>query len=87
VKLLVICRPAAGVDPDQIAPHAAEEMAALRELKAHGSLLDAYSPGWPGAILILDTDPAQIDQLLASLPLYRHGLIDTETIELHPFEL
>ncbi len=60
MKRLVICRPAAGVDPDQIAPHAAEAMTALRELKAHGPLLEAYSPGGPGAILIVDTDSDKI---------------------------
>jgi muconolactone delta-isomerase len=71
MKTLVICRPAAGVGREQIAPHAADELATLREFKARGALLEAYSPGGPGAVLIFDTDPAELDELLASLPLVR----------------
>ena len=34
-----------------------------------GALLDAYSPGGPGAVLIFDSDPAEVDEFVASLPL------------------
>jgi muconolactone delta-isomerase len=87
VKTLVICRPAAGVGREQIAPHAADELTALRDLKIRGALLDAYSPGGPGAVLVFDSDPADVDELVASLPLYRERLIEVETIPLHPFDL
>ena len=87
MKTLVICRPVAGVGPQEIAPHGAEEFAALHELKARGVLLEAYSPGGPGAVLIFDADPAELDELVASLPLHRKGLIEAETIQLRPFDL
>ena len=57
----------------------------LRSLKAAGTLLEAYSPGGPGAILIFEAEPSSVQQALASLPLVQGGLIDTEIIELHPF--
>jgi muconolactone delta-isomerase len=87
VKALVICRPVAGVGGQEIAPHGADELAALRELKARGVLLEACSPGGPGAVLIFDADPTDLDELVAALPLRREGLIETETIELRPFDL
>jgi hypothetical protein len=87
VKSLVICRPVAGVGREDIAPHAADELAALRQLKARGVLLEAYSPGGPGAVLIFDAEPGQLDELIGSLPLSREGLIEVETIQLRPFGL
>jgi hypothetical protein len=86
VKVLVICSPRPGVAPGQIAAHVAAEMAALRQLKSDGRLLDAYSPGGPGAILILDGEPAAVDSAVAALPMVREGLIETQIIELHPFD-
>jgi hypothetical protein len=83
--MLVVCRPGQNVTPGQIAAHAAAEMAALRQLRAAGSLLEAYSPGGPGAILIFDGDRAGVARALESLPLLREGLIEAEVIELHPF--
>jgi hypothetical protein len=86
MRVLVICRPRAGVDPaSDIAPHAVAEIAALRELRDRGVLLEAYSPGGPGAVLILDDGQCAVPDAIASLPLAREGLIDTEVIELHPF--
>ena len=88
MKTLVICRPAEGVGREQIAPHAAAELVALRELKSRGVLLEAYSPDGPGAVLILETNTAStIDELISSLPLYRAHLIEVETIQLQPFSL
>ena len=88
MKTLVICRPAEGVGREQIAPHAAAELVALRELKARGVLLEAYSPGGPGAVLIFETNVnSAIDELIDTLPLYRAGLIEVETINLQPFSL
>lgn len=85
MKTLVICRPAAGVGREQIAPHAAEELAVLRALKGRGVLTEAYSPGGPGAVLVFETDDGDVDTLVASLPLHQHGLIEVEKIQLHPF--
>ena len=84
MKTLIICRPRPGVGRAEIAPHADAEIAALKRLRAAGTLLEAYSPGGPGAILIVDGDQASADRLLRSLPLVRAGLIEPELIELHP---
>ena len=86
VKILVICRPKPGVDPKtQIAPLAPEEMAALRKLRDVGLLADTFSPGGPGAVLIVDGSWEEVDSALQTLPLVREELVDTEVIELHPF--
>ena len=86
MKTLVICRPVDGVGREQIAPHAAADLVALRELKALGILFEAHSPGGPGAVLIFETNAGSaIDDLVGSLPLYRAGLIEVETINVQPF--
>jgi len=85
VKVLVICRPQPGVQPGDIAAHAAAEMAALKELQADGTLAGAYSPGGPGAVLIFEASRPAVETALDALPLAREGLINTEIIELHPF--
>jgi hypothetical protein len=86
VNTLVICRPCAGVDPARdIAPHARKELDALHELRAAGLLTEAYSPGGPGAILILTGDREQALRTLQRLPRVREALIDTELLEMHPF--
>ena len=85
VKILVICRPRLGVTPADIGAHAAAEMAALNQLMSEGTLAEAYSPGGPGAVLIFDADRPKVDSAVAALPLAAAKLIDTETIELHPF--
>jgi hypothetical protein len=60
-------------------------MAALKRLREQGVLLAAYSPGGPGAILMFDDARGAVEGAIASLPLARAGLIDTEVIGLHPF--
>ena len=86
MKILVICRPRAGVDArTQIAALVAKEMEALARLRAAGILSEAYSPGGPGAVLFFDGDRGETEEALRQLPLVREGLIDTELIELHPF--
>jgi hypothetical protein len=85
MKQLVLCCPRAGVDRAQIGARAAEEMAALRALKAAGALLEAYSPGGPGAVLTFQGERSSVERALASLPLVQGNLIDAEIIELHPF--
>lgn len=81
----MLCRPRPGVDREQIAPHAVGEMAALRSLKAAGTLVEAYSPGGPGAVLIFDGERSAVEAAVASLPLVDACLIDAELVELHPF--
>ena len=84
MKTLVICRPRPGVTVTDIAGHRAREMAALRQLRAEGTLAEAYSPGAPGAVLIFDAGKEAIEGVVSALPLVIAKLIDTEIIELQP---
>jgi muconolactone delta-isomerase len=88
VQFLVICRPAEGGDPQDFKRLIPFETEVLRELKANGTLVDAWSPGHPGAVLILETaDPDQAARILAELPLLEADLITTELIPLHRIDL
>jgi hypothetical protein len=89
MNVLLICRPREGVDPPSTFPrHLPGERATLRRLREDGTLTGAYSPGGPGAVLMLhvpDLDTA--DRIASQLPLAVAGLIDTEIIELRPLEM
>jgi muconolactone delta-isomerase len=86
--ILVLCRPAADADQAEFRRLVPAETAALRELKDNGALSCAWSPGHPGAVLMLDVaDEAEAARLTARLPLTRAGLITTEIIPLHPIDL
>jgi hypothetical protein len=84
MKTLVICRPRPGVTAPDIAGHRAAEMAALRQLKAEGTLVQAYSPGGPGAVLIFEGDREAVEAVVSVLPLVMAKLLDTEIIDLQP---
>jgi hypothetical protein len=87
VRVLVICRPRVDVDEAAIVGHISEEAAALEEWRCQGILEQAYSPGVPGAILILEVSGAsEAETLTAGLPLCQAGLIQTEVIALHPLQ-
>lgn len=59
-------------------------MAALRQLKAEGTLVEAYSPGGPGAVLIFEGDREAVGAVVKVLPLVMAKLVDTEVIDLQP---
>lgn len=86
MNVLMLCRPAAGVDPSrQFPPHLPAERDALNALREQGALTAAYSPGGPGAVLMLevvDLDAAR--RIGERLPLATAGLIDIEIIPLTP---
>jgi hypothetical protein len=86
--MLVICRPAPDADLARFGQLLSEELAALRRLKAEGVLTQAWSPGRPGAVLMLEVpDFAAAATVTAGLPLVTAGLITTEIIPLQPVEL
>lgn len=88
MMILVICRPVPGADQGKFRELLDSEFAALRRLKADTVLAQAWSPGQPGAILMLDVlDASEAARLTVSLPLAAAGLITTEIIPLHPLEL
>jgi hypothetical protein len=86
MRLLAIGRPRDGAGTDDIARHAREEMRALWQLYRDGVVREMYSPGRPGAVLVLETVARkEAEAALAGLPLAAGGLIGFELIELHPF--
>jgi muconolactone delta-isomerase len=88
VHALVICRPVPGGDHDEFMRLVPGETAALRELKAKGLLTEAWSPGRPGAVLVLDVaDEAAAASLAAAFPLVKAGLITIEIVPLYPIDL
>ena len=56
MQFLVICRPAAGGDPDEFSRLVPFETEALREQKQRGTLTGAWTPGHPGAVLLLEAE-------------------------------
>ena len=87
MNFLVICRRAADGDPDAFARLVASERAVLRKLHGDGILTSAWSPGGPGAVLILDLpDQVTVERITSALPLAAAGLITTEVIPLHPLD-
>jgi hypothetical protein len=88
MNFLVICRPVPAADETLFGRTLAEEIAAMRSLKAAGALSQAWSPGRPGAVLMLEAaDLTAASSLAAGLPLAAAGLITTEIIPLHPVDL
>jgi len=88
MRVLVICRPAPGGDRAEFGRLVPGETAALRDLKARGILTEAWSPGRPGAVLVLDVaDEPEAARLVAEFPLVQAGLITTEFIPLNPISL
>ena len=87
VKVLAILRPPGASDVRAaIASHAVEELRALWQLYSQGTVREMYSPGGPGAILILETEsPATAEALLEQLPLLANHVMALELIELRPF--
>jgi hypothetical protein len=61
-------------------------MRALWQLYRDGVVREMYSPGGPGAVLVLETAARQeAEAALAGLPLAAAGVVGFELIELHPF--
>ena len=88
MQILVVCRPVPGIDQSEFRRLVSAESAALRELKERGVLKDAWTPGRPGAVLMLTADTEdEATAIAATLPLAAAGLITAEVIPLHPMNL
>ena len=88
MQFLVICRPAEGGDQGEFRRLLPAETAALREQKASGALTGAWTPGRPGAVLMLEVpDEDAAARIVATFPLVQAGLITTEIIPLHAIDL
>ena len=87
MKLLAIMRPENARDVRaEVAGHAAAELRALWELYKKGIVREMYSPGDPGAMLILEADSLkEAERALATKPLLAGGIMGLGMIELRPF--
>jgi hypothetical protein len=87
MKILAILRPARATGiTDAIAAQAADELRELWQLYAGDRVREMYSPGGPGAVLVLEAASAEeAAGHLQRLPLLTSGTMTLETIELHPF--
>lgn len=86
MKMLAVGRPQGEGDPmPAIARHARAEMTALWALYERGVVREMYSPGGPGAVLVMEVDSEEAARsALGELPLVTEGIIDFELIELLP---
>jgi uncharacterized protein YciI len=88
VKFLVICSPRGQSSADRLAALVPDEADALRELKSEGTLVDAWSPGRPGAVLIIEAaSESDADGVVARLPLAVAGLIETTLTPLYDLRI
>jgi hypothetical protein len=88
MKVLVICRPRAGGDAAAFARLVPDETVELRRLRDNGTLTEAWSPGRPGAVLMLEVAGlGEAEAAAAGLPLAGAGLITVEIIPLLPLPL
>jgi hypothetical protein len=87
VKLLAIMRPRDGVDVGTgVSRHAEEELRALWRLYRDGLVREMYSPGGPGALLVIEASSVEeAHLLLSSLPLIANEIVALELIQLRPF--
>ena len=84
---LAIFRPREGADADEFRRLLPAEREALVRWKAEGLLDAAYSPGGPGAVLLLAADIETVRSRLAELPLDAAGLVDVELTALEPISI
>jgi hypothetical protein len=87
MKVLAIIRPPDGIDlRADVARHAEVELRALWGLYRDGIVREMYSPGGPGALLVIETSSLQEAQrALSPLPLIANEIMTLELIELRPF--
>ncbi len=84
MKFLAFCRPREDAPMDRFAALVPDEAEELRRLKSLGILIDAWSPGGPGAVLIIDAaSESEADGIVAELPLSVAGLIGFDLTPLH----
>lgn len=89
MEVLVICRPHPTTDVTSPAwtRFVPAEAEALRRLRDDGLLTRMWSPGRPGAVLLLDGDEHEIRDRIAELPLVVADMIAVEVIPLQPLPL
>ena len=69
---------------DRFAALVPEEAEDLRRLRSEGILAEAWSPGGPGAVLIIETSSElEAERIVSRLPLRVAGLIEIDLTPLH----
>jgi hypothetical protein len=87
MKILALEKEVPGVSDDAFEAHLRDEAARTWELQQAGIVRELYfRADWPGAVLVLECEDASAaEQVLATLPLVRKGLIKFELIPLRPY--
>lgn len=88
MKILVLPKPIAGVPVDSLQQHAAEEIRAVWDLYAQGTVREFYTRvGEQGRVVLMLEAPTveAARDALAALPFARLHLIDFDLIPLGPF--
>jgi len=87
MKVLCLDRPLRGSTPEKYQPHLLDEVRHAWESYKRGVVRDIYfRQDRPGVAMFLECEnPAEAQELLASFPLVKAGLIDFEMIPLGPF--
>jgi hypothetical protein len=87
MKLLAIMRPPDGIDVrTDLARHGEAELRAVWGLYRDGIVREMYSPGGPGALLVIEAGSVEEAQrALSPLPLVANEIMTLELIELRPF--
>jgi hypothetical protein len=90
MRLLAILRSPDGIEGrdlrDALMSHAKQEMLALWDLYRSGFIREMYSPGGPGAILVLEAESFDdATGRLGELPLIANQIMHLELMEMHPF--
>jgi muconolactone delta-isomerase len=87
MKILALEKEVPGVADEAFEPHLQDEAKRAWDLYQAGLVRELYLRGdWPGAVLMLECDSlSAAEEVLASLPLVRHGLIRFELVPLRPY--
>ncbi len=84
MKFLIVCRPRKNAPMDRFAALVPGEAEELRRLKSEGILVEAWSPGGPGAVLIIEApSESEAQGIVSQLPLGVAGLIEIDLTPLH----
>ncbi len=88
-KFIAIGGPRANATPDAAAPLMIPEIQAVWRDYAGGLIREIYERAdQRGVVMVCEAeDRSEVEEMLANLPLAKAGFLDTQIIELKPFEL
>ncbi len=88
-KFIAIGGPRANATPDATVPLMIHEIQAVWRDYTGGLIREIYERAdQRGVVMVCETeDRTEVEEMLANLPLAKAGFLDTQVIELKPFEL